>query len=72
MITEEDADNARIESEVQLAKHLGSIRVCFWRTLEAGISTYKPIKQEEVTTFELAVKSLKGRAIAHGTGFAGD
>lgn len=65
----EDSDSERIASEKEFASNLGVIEIKVWRCDETGLSNYLPLAKE-IEAIELAEKSLKGRAISHGTGFS--
>ncbi|KAI1811726.1 hypothetical protein GGS20DRAFT_561775 [Poronia punctata] len=67
--TLDDATKERIEKDRRTAEGLGTIEVRFTRTIETGLAATsnregKGVNQKE---FELAEKSLKGRAVSHGT-----
>lgn len=62
----EDAKRERIDDDLKLAKHLGVIEVVATR----GTSVPKPYSSGRVIenrNLELAEKSLKGKAVYHGT-----
>ncbi|KAI0851670.1 hypothetical protein F5Y00DRAFT_228947, partial [Daldinia vernicosa] len=66
----DDAKKDRVENDIKIAKHLGLIQVevlpCIYLG-RRGPSFAKPIISGKV---ELAEKSLKGKAISHGTSFS--
>ncbi|KAI1646949.1 uncharacterized protein F4817DRAFT_120038 [Daldinia loculata] len=66
----DDAKKDRIQDDIKIAKHLGMIQVRVYRCIYLGDSTPslgKPITSDKL---ELAEKSLKGKAISHGTSFS--
>ncbi|KAI0401204.1 hypothetical protein F4802DRAFT_440587 [Xylaria palmicola] len=67
--TIDDARKERVESDLKVAKDLGTIEVQFFREIEYGPSSHTPADNCESATFELAEKSLKGKAISHGTSY---
>ncbi|KAJ8131207.1 hypothetical protein O1611_g2423 [Lasiodiplodia mahajangana] len=68
--TVDDAQKERLEKDIKVAKGLGTIEVKFTRVLDCGPSTsdYGGWKSSS-GTLELAEKSLKGKAISHGTSY---
>jgi hypothetical protein len=63
----DDADTKRVKSDLELAKNLGLIRVVVRRFV---VSRTGPKKEGEIprgSTWSVAEKALKGRAVSHGT-----
>ncbi|KAI0532239.1 hypothetical protein GGR58DRAFT_507661 [Xylaria digitata] len=67
--TIDDARKDRVESDLKVAKSLGTIEVKFTRAIEYGPGTSRRIHNAREGTFELAEKSLKGKAVSHGTSY---
>ncbi|EMR67008.1 hypothetical protein MGN70_000292 [Eutypa lata] len=66
----EDTDQGRIERDHEVVKELANITVKISRVID-GSFNYSPNNQDTAdTSFELAEKSLKGKAISHGTTFS--
>ncbi|KAI0834851.1 hypothetical protein F5Y06DRAFT_278071 [Hypoxylon sp. FL0890] len=69
--TVDDSKKDRVERDVKVAKNLGLIEIrvsrCIYLGNVAGIHRPSLIKTKEL---ELAEKSLKGRAMSHGTSFS--
>lgn len=67
IIKVEDTDQGRIERDHEVVKELATITVKISRVID-GSFNYSPNNQDTAdTSFELAEKSLKGKAISHGT-----
>ncbi|KAI1469458.1 uncharacterized protein F4812DRAFT_470407 [Daldinia caldariorum] len=68
----DDSNKSRVEKDVKIARHLGLIQVKVFRCIPLG--TYrKPTPRsdfQQSDKLELAEKSLKGKAISHGTSFS--
>ncbi|KAH6656587.1 hypothetical protein BKA67DRAFT_159856 [Truncatella angustata] len=64
--TVDDAKKDRVEKDIKLANNLGIIEVRVERGTDLGRSSYKGA-QVANKKFELAEKSLKGKAVSHGT-----
>ncbi|KAI0426528.1 hypothetical protein F5Y09DRAFT_345625 [Xylaria sp. FL1042] len=70
--TIDDAQKERVECDLKVAKTLGTIEIAFTRAIEHGSTAYTSRPNEgQSGSFELAEKSLKGRAVSHGTSFGG-
>ncbi|GAP91855.1 hypothetical protein SAMD00023353_6800100 [Rosellinia necatrix] len=74
--TVDDAQKERVENDMKAAKSLGIVEVRFMRAIEQGPSVRAnhnvaktPIALSASGTFELAEKSLKGKAVSHGTSY---
>ncbi|KAI1296315.1 hypothetical protein F5Y03DRAFT_398843 [Xylaria venustula] len=69
--TIDDARKERVQSDLKIAKDLGTIEVRFTRALDAGISvtSYGGATNIKGDAFELAEKSLKGKAVSHGASY---
>lgn len=69
----DDAPKERIEKDLKTAKGLGTIEVKFTRAIEHGPLPARTRDGSSVnlTSFELAEKSLKGKAVSHGTSYVG-
>ncbi|KAF2963207.1 hypothetical protein GQX73_g10371 [Xylaria multiplex] len=67
--TIDDAQKDRVENDLKVAKSLGTIEVKFTRAIEYGPSTSNRIHNTREGAFELAEKSLKGKAVSHGTSY---
>lgn len=65
----DDAQKERIESDLKVAKTLGTIEVRFSRVIEEGIGSVRHADALVPRSFELAEKSLKGKAVSHGTSY---
>lgn len=64
----DDTDTARIASDLEAAKHLGLIQLRFFTGVDIGHTmAQRPDSTIPTSTSELAEKSLKGKAISHGT-----
>ncbi|KAJ2989852.1 hypothetical protein NUW58_g3256 [Xylaria curta] len=63
--TIDDAQKERVESDLQVAKSLGTIEVRFSRAIEYGLIQSRAIDNSGPRSFELAEKSLKGKAVSH-------
>ncbi|KAG7106862.1 hypothetical protein HYQ44_013840 [Verticillium longisporum] len=69
--TVDDTDTARIASDLEAAKHLGLIQLRFFTGVDIGHTmAQRPDSTIPTSTSELAEKSLKGKAISHGTSFS--
>ncbi|TGJ87076.1 hypothetical protein E0Z10_g1697 [Xylaria hypoxylon] len=67
--TIDDAQKERVESDLKVAKTLGTIEIKFMRAIEYGPGTSRHNHSAKSGTFELAEKSLKGKAVSHGTSY---
>ncbi|KAI1148250.1 hypothetical protein F4825DRAFT_106366 [Nemania diffusa] len=67
--TIDDAQKERVESDIKAAKGLGTIEIKFTRAIEYGPSYSRPYYDVKPRDFELAEKSLKGKAVSHGTSY---
>ncbi|KAI1765109.1 hypothetical protein GGR53DRAFT_465769 [Hypoxylon sp. FL1150] len=70
--TIDDAEEQRIKSDIKIAKNLGVIEVKFRRCIPLHKNEPRD-KQRGINSsdkLELAEKSLKGRAMSHGTSFS--
>lgn len=65
----DDAQKERVESDIKAAKGLGTIEIKFTRAIEYGPSYSRPYYDVKPRDFELAEKSLKGKAVSHGTSY---
>ncbi|KAI1101993.1 hypothetical protein F4804DRAFT_281533 [Jackrogersella minutella] len=72
--TIDDAKKDRVEKDLEISKNLGVIKVEFYRCINHG---YKETDYAGYTKtshkdagYELSEKSLKGKAISHGTSFS--
>ncbi|KAI0388743.1 hypothetical protein F5Y17DRAFT_181178 [Xylariaceae sp. FL0594] len=67
--TIDDAPKERLENDIKMAKGLGTIEVKFSRGLEygPGFAVNRQDYRVNLAGFELAEKSLKGKAVSHGT-----
>ncbi|KAI1654261.1 hypothetical protein F4813DRAFT_210382 [Daldinia decipiens] len=65
----DDAKKDRIEDDTKIAKHLGMIQVRIYRCIYLGHRASSFRKPTTSNKLELAEKSLKGKAISHGTSF---
>ncbi|KAI2642263.1 hypothetical protein GGS21DRAFT_297180 [Xylaria nigripes] len=63
----DDAPKERVEKDLKIAKGLGTIEVRFSRAVSIGPTTSNGISDTGKRDLELAEKSLKGKAISHGT-----
>ncbi|KAM0325325.1 hypothetical protein ACHAQA_007310 [Verticillium albo-atrum] len=69
--TVDDADTLRIENDLRTARNIGLIQLRFCVGTNRGpLENYHWPQQAENHASELAEKSLKGKAISHGTSFA--
>ncbi|EEY19186.1 predicted protein [Verticillium alfalfae VaMs.102] len=69
--TVDDTDTARIASDLEAAKHLGLIQLRFFAGVDIGDTmAQRPDSTIPINTSELSEKSLKGKAISHGTSFS--
>ncbi|KAH8888303.1 hypothetical protein GQ53DRAFT_826446 [Thozetella sp. PMI_491] len=68
--TVDDTDKQRLEEDKRATKHLGTIQVNFFRTLEAGLPYDPTTSGPSGTSLSVAEKALKGQAISHGTSYA--
>ncbi|KAI0181108.1 hypothetical protein GGR52DRAFT_522951 [Hypoxylon sp. FL1284] len=71
--TVDDAKDERIKKDIQIAKNLGVIEVSFTRCIkQEGPLPHRPTASaiKGADKIELAEKSLKGRAMSHGTAFS--
>ncbi|KAI3341447.1 hypothetical protein F4824DRAFT_313818 [Ustulina deusta] len=68
--TTDDARKEQVEKDLKVAKALGTIEVKFTRVTERG-SPYTSRRATDAKSgaFELAEKSLKGKAVSHGTSY---
>ncbi|KAI1826913.1 hypothetical protein F4861DRAFT_495654 [Xylaria intraflava] len=67
--TIDDARKERVESDLKLAKGLGTIEVKFRREIEYGVIRSTGVADSGTKKWELAEKSLKGKAVSHGTSY---
>ncbi|GAW15783.1 hypothetical protein ANO14919_052030 [Xylariales sp. No.14919] len=67
--TTDDSQKERVESDLKVAKSLGTIEVRFTRAIEYGPSISRHDHSAKEGTFELTEKSLKGKAVSHGTSY---
>ncbi|KAI1111409.1 hypothetical protein F5Y14DRAFT_425460 [Nemania sp. NC0429] len=67
--TIDDARKERVQSDLEVAKDLGTIEVIFRRAIECGRGDHRRHGDTAPETFELAEKSLKGKAVSHGTSY---
>ncbi|KAI1632447.1 hypothetical protein F4809DRAFT_653298 [Biscogniauxia mediterranea] len=72
--TVDNVQNERIAQDIEHAKKLGTIEVKLYRVTEGGVPKVGLVDavfptSEHSGDFELAEKSLKGRAISHGTSY---
>jgi hypothetical protein len=69
----DDAPKERIEKDLKTANGLGTIEVKFTRAIEYGPipARTRDSGGANLTGFELAEKSLKGKAVSHGTSYVG-
>jgi hypothetical protein len=67
----DDVQSERVEQDREIAKSLGVIEVKVYRGIDQGThaATARAAKNDQ-KSFELAEKSLKGKAISHGTSYA--
>ncbi|KAI3323737.1 hypothetical protein HD806DRAFT_72446 [Xylariaceae sp. AK1471] len=65
--TIDDALKERVESDLKIAKSLGTIEIKFTRAIEYGPTSSRGASDVKSGNFELAEKSLKGKAVSHGT-----
>ncbi|KAL7627141.1 hypothetical protein AAE478_003917 [Parahypoxylon ruwenzoriense] len=70
--TIDDSRKDRVESDMKVAKNLGLIEAHVYRCLYLGSRSSSTGRSRDGGTdkFSLAEKSLKGRALSHGTSFA--
>ncbi|KAK8039243.1 hypothetical protein PG993_007654 [Apiospora rasikravindrae] len=68
LATVDDTSSWRVENEREKVRDLGVIELRVIRVQELGSSSFKP-STETSGLVEVAEKSLKGRAISHGTQF---
>ncbi|KAI1781403.1 hypothetical protein F4818DRAFT_398916 [Hypoxylon cercidicola] len=70
--TVDDAKNDRIKSDIKLAEHLGMIQVTISRCIvtKHHVPPGHGPSIKSIDKWELAEKSLKGRAMSHGTSFS--
>ncbi|KAI0014774.1 hypothetical protein F4780DRAFT_169649 [Xylariomycetidae sp. FL0641] len=69
--TVDEAQRERVERDSKIAKDLGVIEVRIYRAIEHGPSRHSNHGRSQVqpSGFELSEKSLKGKAISHGTSY---
>lgn len=67
--TIDDAPKERVEKDLKTAKDLGTIEVKFTRAIEHGPGYHNYSDDVQSRSFELAEKSLKGKAVSHGTSY---
>ncbi|KAI1279668.1 hypothetical protein F5Y07DRAFT_357424 [Xylaria sp. FL0933] len=69
--TIDDAQKERVACDLKVAKTLGTIKVVFTRAIEYGTGVYHTSHSNNAQSgaFELAEKSLKGKAVSHGTSY---
>ncbi|CAJ2511373.1 Uu.00g069980.m01.CDS01 [Anthostomella pinea] len=67
--TVDEAQKERVASDLKIAKDLGVIEVRFSRIIEFGPSQHYSTNDPKSGGFELTEKSLKGKAISHGTSY---
>ncbi|KAI0799400.1 hypothetical protein GGR55DRAFT_684013 [Xylaria sp. FL0064] len=69
--TIDDAQKERVACDLKVAKTLGTIEVVLTRAIECGTGPYDiaDLNESQPGTFELAEKSLKGKAVSHGTSY---
>ncbi|KAI1213389.1 uncharacterized protein F4807DRAFT_410917 [Annulohypoxylon truncatum] len=70
--TVDDVSKDRIKSDMKVAKNLGTIELKVYRCRHKGysLSTHDHHKAGNSSGYELSEKSLKGKAISHGTSFS--
>ncbi|KAK8094557.1 hypothetical protein PG997_001242 [Apiospora hydei] len=71
LATVDDTSSWRVENEREQVRELGTIELRVIRVQELGGSTFNPSTKTSGLV-EVAEKSLKGRAISHGTQFGDD
>ncbi|KAI1337680.1 hypothetical protein F5Y15DRAFT_150910 [Xylariaceae sp. FL0016] len=67
--TIDEAQKDRVEKDMKVAKGLGVIEVRITRAIEYGPTFHHNMPDPKSGKFELAEKSLKGKAISHGTSY---
>ncbi|KAI1126827.1 hypothetical protein F5Y10DRAFT_203054 [Nemania abortiva] len=67
--TIDDAHKDRVENDIKIAKGLGTIEVKFNRAIEYGPCHSYNSHEIPSGALELAEKSLKGKAVSHGTSY---
>ncbi|KAI0154294.1 hypothetical protein GGR57DRAFT_110433 [Xylariaceae sp. FL1272] len=67
--TVDDGRKERVEKDMGVAQKLGTIEVRFERAIEYGLIGAGRTKDRNAAGFELSEKSLKGKAISHGTSY---
>ncbi|KAI1179570.1 hypothetical protein F4777DRAFT_436034 [Nemania sp. FL0916] len=67
--TVDDTRKERVETDIKAAKGLGTIEVQFTRAIDRGQTYNDNPHKIRPKAFELAEKSLKGKAISHGTSY---
>ncbi|ETS79320.1 hypothetical protein PFICI_09173 [Pestalotiopsis fici W106-1] len=65
--TIDDAKKERVEKDMKATKNLGLIDVKLYRGTEHGAIAHQAERSPKRDRFEFAEKSLKGKAISHGT-----
>lgn len=69
--TVDDVNKKRVTEDMKVAQHLGLIRVCVFRVICKGETSQRPPSRHALKTgtdgLSLAEKSLKGKAVSHGT-----
>ncbi|KAI1373400.1 hypothetical protein F4677DRAFT_429524 [Hypoxylon crocopeplum] len=68
--TVDDSKKDRVKSDLKIAKDLGFIEAKVFRCIYLGLTDSRPSSVRDTKKFELAEKSLKGRAMSHGTSFS--
>lgn len=69
----DDSHHERVQRDLNIAKGLGVIEVRVLRVINNGLEEARPrlsSRNQELNTFELAEKSLKGKSISHGASFS--
>ncbi|KAI0973017.1 hypothetical protein F4678DRAFT_35141 [Xylaria arbuscula] len=69
--TIDDARKERVQSDLKIAKDIGTIEIRFKRALDSGLrpTSYGGAVNLQAGAFELAEKSLKGKAVSHGASY---
>ncbi|KAI0408604.1 hypothetical protein F4802DRAFT_356268 [Xylaria palmicola] len=68
--TVDDPTSERLAQDSEVAKHLGLIKVDFRRIIRTADRNAREVIANHAQKFELAEKSIKGKAISHGTVFS--
>ncbi|KAI1330580.1 hypothetical protein F5Y16DRAFT_362198 [Xylariaceae sp. FL0255] len=69
VVTVDDAQKERVDNDMKIAKDLGVIEIKFDRAIEYGAALSGRGAENGPASFELAEKSLKGKAVSHGTSY---